>query len=528
MTVRSHALRFAIGCTTLLPFCMAAPAQTHRVARADAVTRAVGVYEYIGDPQHPKAARLIPVSLFLGGHFEDAGVYLARPVPLALDPGNIYELQQSGVQAGFLDLAYARNFNSGTQGLVASSFDDGWFGYGHIRPLPAPAATKQGKADLTPAYAVSDDGSKPKQTGKTDGAKPLPRGADDDPDRPAKISLPDDTSGRRPDDPDPERPTLHRQTSASGDAENAARDKNGKPVKPPKVVVTASGDPADDPDRPRIRRHTEDENAVPPDPSELGSRPAGKTSDGDMVTAGADITAGPRPTLRRGSANAAVGPELAKVSRNDLSQMVAISDAVNRPAHDFRFHFASDTDRQAVLHQMELLALEVLAHPDVATDAPDFIKAAASAAAPATAAPSQRTRSARAAATKGRTAKAAAPASPSLADEQLSAFQLTFSAEPTYIFTAHTPAAQDQLIRYATVVAQPDLDGKLQIAMRSTTDSAHLDRVPRFRFIDAVDADASNRASLLFELGGAHTRQFALYRLLGARPDQVFVSGTVM
>ena len=64
--------------------------------------------------------------------------------------------------------------------------------------------------------------------------------------------------------------------------------------------------------------------------------------------------------------------------------------------------------------------------------------------------------------------------------------------------------------------------------MRSVTDVAHLDRTPRYRLIDAVDADGSNRASLLMELRAQHTRQFALYRLLGNKPDQVFVSGSTL
>ena len=44
--------------------------------------------------------------------------------------------------------------------------------------------------------------------------------------------------------------------------------------------------------------------------------------------------------------------------------------------------------------------------------------------------------------------------------------------------------------------------------------------------VDVVDADASNRASLLVELRAQHTRQFALYRVIGAKADQVFVSGS--
>jgi hypothetical protein len=46
------------------------------------------------------------------------------------------------------------------------------------------------------------------------------------------------------------------------------------------------------------------------------------------------------------------------------------------------------------------------------------------------------------------------------------------------------------------------------------------------RLIDAVDAEASNRASLLFELRAQNSRQFALYRVIGADAEQALLTGT--
>jgi hypothetical protein len=45
------------------------------------------------------------------------------------------------------------------------------------------------------------------------------------------------------------------------------------------------------------------------------------------------------------------------------------------------------------------------------------------------------------------------------------------------------------------------------------------------RLVDAVDAEASNRASLLFELRAQNSRQFALYRVIGGQPTQTFITG---
>ena len=73
------------------------------------VTRALAVYEWTGDMAKPTASRVVPVSLFIDSHFEDAGVYLARPVPLALEPGDVYEVESAGQPLGTLDLDGARN-----------------------------------------------------------------------------------------------------------------------------------------------------------------------------------------------------------------------------------------------------------------------------------------------------------------------------------------------------------------------------------------------------------------------------------
>ncbi len=76
------------------------------------------------------------------------------------------------------------------------------------------------------------------------------------------------------------------------------------------------------------------------------------------------------------------------------------------------------------------------------------------------------------------------------------------------------------------MVAQADVNGELQPAVQSVTDESHLDHTPRMRLVDAVDAEASNRASLLFELRSQTTRQFALYRVIGSRAETTFTTGS--
>ena len=88
--------------------------------------------------------------------------------------------------------------------------------------------------------------------------------------------------------------------------------------------------------------------------------------------------------------------------------------------------------------------------------------------------------------------------------------------------TAGTGAA----LRYVTVVAQADGLGELKPAIQNVTDAAHLDNTPRMRLVGVVDVEASNRASLLFELRGQSSRQFGLYRVIAAHSEQIFLTGT--
>ena len=122
--------------------------------------------------------------------------------------------------------------------------------------------------------------------------------------------------------------------------------------------------------------------------------------------------------------------------------------------------------------------------------------------------------------------KAAVPAAAAvvaLADERLEGYTLSYGGAPTYFFSANS-AGVGGVTRYVSVVAQREPLGSLKVAMASVTDDKHLDRTPWYRLVDAVDVDASNRASLLFELRGETTRQFALYRVIGAQADQTFLT----
>ncbi len=254
-----------------------------------------------------------------------------------------------------------------------------------------------------------------------------------------------------------------------------------------------------------------------------------KESSASVMAVGGSLNDDPdRPTLHYGkpaSSMTEADLPMMKGLPTDTQQMVAVSDAVNRDPHNFSRPWEDDAERAAVLTKMQELARAKLAEyvARAAGSGAGTAAGSTTATAKAGAAASRPTTAATAAAR--RKAAAAAPPPVELLDETLNGYTLSYGGAATYVYTAHT-AGSGATLDYVTVVAQADPVGELKAAISSATDAAHLDRTPRMRLVDAVDVEASNRASLLFELRGENSRQFGVYRVIGARADQTFATGT--
>jgi hypothetical protein len=480
-----HASARALG-ALLLSVAASIPlhAQTHKVAAPENIVRAVGVYEWTGDMAKPAASRLIPVSLFIDGKLEDAAVYLARPVPFALATGNVYELDQAGIAQGTLDLAFARHLIA--TGAATTPYDDGWFGYGKfVLPTPPKPSTLRPAKTLGVINGIDEDDNRPHfsarsaQPGSGDTATPT-------------SGAPAASTGTPAADPD--RPTLHRSTSTAD-----------------QTASSNSGDtPANDPDRPTLRRRSS---------QDAGKNTSDQIGGSDGV---ASLNDDPnRPLLHRGKPiSALTDADIAKLAGlpadQDLHQMVAVSDAANRPSHDFSRAWQDEAERQAILAKLQATARAQLAAYETA-NAPPAPKTAP--APPDTRKPNSKLRRAMAQETPP------PPAPVPLLDEQLKGYTLSYGGAATYVYSAHTDGLGPTLC-YVTLVAQVDMNGEPAIAIKSVTDATHLDRTPHMRLVDAVDAEASNRASLLIELRAQNSRQFALYRVIGARAEQTFLTGS--
>jgi hypothetical protein len=469
------------------PLCARLNAQTHKVARQEDVVRAVGVYEWTGDMAKPTASRLIPVSLFINGKLEDAAVYMARPEPFALLTGNVYELQKTGVPQGTLNIEFSRHLVAAE--TATTTYDDGWFGYGKFFP-PAPLrkSTLKGTATEISLNGLDQDDSAPHFSsrsaapGSGAAAKPTPGSTTTSADTPAA---------------DPDRPVMRRHSDTSDT-----------------TASSGGSSPADDPDRPTLRRHTPEQQAAA-----VGNQP-------DVSPVKDSLNDDPnRPLLHRGKPEGALNeddiPKLSGLPGDlDLHQLVAVSDAENRPLHDFIRAWDDENEHQAILAKMQAAARATLAAYEAANGT-----APAQSATPTPPPGHPANRRVHHAASKP--VSAPPPPPEPLLDEKLLGYTLSYGGAATYVYSAHTDGLGAQL-KFVTLVAQVNMQGEPEIALKNVTDAVHLDRTPRMRLVDVVDAEASNRASLLFELRAQSSRQFALYRVIGAQATQTFVTGSTL
>ena len=192
--------------------------QIHKVARPETVVRAVGVYEWTGDLTKPKGQRFVPVSIFIDGELQDAGVYLARPVPMALTPGNLYELDDAGVEKGLVDVKEARHLQIPAAADIVP-YDNTWLGYGSFEAPPAPKVLPtrkpSQKVSVNGKAMADDDSDRPKFSSRgaqpgTGGSAAPASGLPED----VKIDGDDKTDSKD----DVDRPTLRRAAAGGSEA----------------------------------------------------------------------------------------------------------------------------------------------------------------------------------------------------------------------------------------------------------------------------------------------------------------------
>jgi hypothetical protein len=112
--------------------------------------------------------------------------------------------------------------------------------------------------------------------------------------------------------------------------------------------------------------------------------------------------------------------------------------------------------------------------------------------------------------------KAKIATTPEFHDMQMRVFDLSNTNEPVLVLTAgaHSMLAPE-LDFMVTLVARQDIYGDLHKVFAETTDNKHLDVLPRYDLIDAVDADGDGRGELLFRETWDSGSAFGVYRVIG-------------
>jgi hypothetical protein len=170
---------------------------------------------------------LVPVCIMVDGRFYDASIYKADPVPMALEPGTVYEAERTGESLGLFTV---------TGALQGSKM---WLGGGKWQPAgAAPEKSTAKKAEPQPREeedrppVLRRPGSQPKAESKPPEAMPNP---------PAASAPPANPPAAAPSTPPPEedsnRPRLRRGKPT--DSDEAEIEKESVPRAAPKTAATA-------------------------------------------------------------------------------------------------------------------------------------------------------------------------------------------------------------------------------------------------------------------------------------------------
>jgi hypothetical protein len=451
--------------------------------------RAVSILEWVGDPGKPVASRIVPLSVYVNGEYQDGGLFMAQPAPLTVENDTLYELQRAGIPKGTFYVAGGQEVGGA------------WFGYGKWKPLAPPPPPKKLTPSKVPPKFIQDN----------------------DPDRPhLKNSSPVSNAGSSPAPAsDPDQPTLHRAPGSSGGGQSGSStgpsgtNSSSDPDQPTlhrrsgsdsTQTASGAGTVPEDPDRPHLRKQSAAAAAAD---SGDGS-PVSSVNEGDPD----------RPRLSHGRPTAAEAPlqaiKLTGVPPN-LQQMAAISDPVNREEHPYAYPWpdpSEATKMQAAVEQLAIKAALTGGYTPSERIGP----------APAPAKPVKTTGTKRVSTRKPQLQQPQVV----LSDKDFHAYELSYNGGATLVLTAKATIGPDNSgapqEKYVTVIAQPDFNGDPQLRFQSVTDPKHLDITPRMKLIDAVDTNGDNRAELIFELMRASDRQFAIYTIKGLQAEQSFAT----
>lgn len=460
--------------------------------------RAVGILQLASNGK----GTLIPVAILIDGKFYDASAYKADPVPMALDSGTVYEVEQSGDSQGLFTVSGA--LHSKNPGRLSP-----WVGAGSYLPNGTEAAKATRKAEDVPVGLDSTDSDAPPRLSRGSASKPAaasspsPAASSGAPASPAPASNAPAGTGSS-DKPAAAGATPGSSQPASSSAGGAP---TGQDTQKP-TVPTASDKPGDQgvkqPTAPTAGQTSPGQSASGQTPS--GQAPPNQTSQDQAEKYY-------RPTLRRGKPtkpapeDEEAAPKTGKpdspaatASLGPVQLVPAISDAGGPDPKSYKFFWKTGEEDERRNQMLDLAGDEVRAYANAL--ARNQIPAKAPAAKAATA---------------GRKTPVK-PAKPVLENVQFRAFDVWANNQIVMILSAEAhfppaPGATSAPEQYSiTLVARTDIYGNLRKLYSGVTDKFHLDVTPRLELIDAVDADGDGRGELLFRETTDAGNGYVIYR----------------
>ncbi len=464
------------------------PGERKAPRKKDAGPRALAVLQLSANGK----ASLVPIAILVNGKFWDATAYKANPVPMALEPGTVYEAYRAGSSQGLFTIGSALHSNSANAPVP-------WIGTGNWVPAGTEVAKTTHEAESVPVGIDTSDG--PPRLTKNPAAKAAPpaganppststpsttsqpnggSGSGDVPPRLTKSTPPEASAppGSAPDSSSPS-PKLSAPAGTGNSKSSDAKPADSKPAERTNVPVSDSG--AGEANRPRLRR----------------GKPAESFADEDVPGYSRPGAAPPPP-----AASAAKGAAAGSSDQGPIQLIPAISDANGPESHSYTFEWLKDEEgerkQQMITYAREQVRAYVAARAKAQITPPPTGPQAARRK-PATKAPE-----------------------PILENVQMIAYDLWTTNHPIMVFAAdaHMPppagssqAAVNPGLEYTIMlVAHTDIYNNLQKLFLSVTDKNHLDVTPRLELIGAVDADGDGRGELLFrEISDAGTG-WILYR----------------
>ena len=204
------------------PATCAAQKKTRSKLRALAVVELLSSARVGKDMELPSSARLRAIAIFQNGEYQDATIYRMNPMPMALEPGTVYDILQSGDSLGLLSIE-----------SVSKAKDD-WLAAGRWKSSASQLAAKAALAPVQASLPGENDQRPKLKRGDSSPAAsqpaPTPTPAASQPATtpaatPASAEVPPPDAQTKPNTPsvpdvdpsqsDPNRPELRRRAPAS-------------------------------------------------------------------------------------------------------------------------------------------------------------------------------------------------------------------------------------------------------------------------------------------------------------------------